>query len=329
VIPLSQRVFRKGGTLLVASTGGHLEELHRLAPRLDLSSEAVEWVTFDEPQSRSLLAGSVVHHVPYVKPRGYRAAARNVSAAFEILERRRFDRVVSTGSGVAIPFVLAARTRGVPCHYIESAARSQGPSLTGRVVSRIPGTRLYTQHPSWSSPKWAYRGSLFDAYSAHPVRREASSVSSVVVTLGTMRTYGFRRALDAVCQALREVLQPDAQVLWQVGATDVSDLPIQAKSALPASELRSAIRDADLVIAHAGIGSSLTALEAGHCPVLLPRRKVHAEHVDDHQGFIARDLARRELAVSCDPSALRPEHLLEAMSRTVLSRSPHPMLLNA
>lgn len=320
---------RNAATLLVASTGGHLEELHRLAPRLDLCSEAVEWVTFDEPQSRSLLAGSVVHHVPYVKPRGYRAAAQNVTAAFEILKRRRFDRVVSTGSGVAIPFVVAARARGVPCHYIESAARSQGPSLTGRVVSQIPGTRLYTQHPSWSSPKWAYRGSLFDAYFAHSARREVSSASSVVVTLGTMRTYGFRRAVDAVRQALREVLRPDAQVLWQVGATDVSDLPIQAKFTLPATELRSAIGDADLVIAHAGIGSSLTALEAGHCPVLLPRRKVHGEHVDDHQRLIARDLARRELAVTSDPSALGPEHLMQAMSRTVESRSPDPMLLNA
>ncbi|MCW2960214.1 MAG: glycosyltransferase 28 domain protein, partial [Thermoleophilia bacterium] len=39
--------------LFVASTGGHLAELHALAPRLG-ATEHDTWVTFDTPQSRAL-----------------------------------------------------------------------------------------------------------------------------------------------------------------------------------------------------------------------------------------------------------------------------------
>ena len=46
--------------LLVASTGGHLVELMRLRPRLTGIGDEVTWVTFDTPQSRSMLAGEDV-----------------------------------------------------------------------------------------------------------------------------------------------------------------------------------------------------------------------------------------------------------------------------
>ena len=45
-------------TLLAASEGGHLIELSLLAERLSLPGERA-WVTFDTPQSRSLLGGEM------------------------------------------------------------------------------------------------------------------------------------------------------------------------------------------------------------------------------------------------------------------------------
>ena len=108
-------------------------------------------------------------------------------------------------------------------------------------------------------------------------------------------------------------------MLWQVGASDVAGLGIQARVTVPAHEMRDAIAAADLVVAHAGIGSALTALDAGVCPVLLPRRLAHHEHVDDHQLMIAEDLERRGLAVSRDPDQLTAADLVTAMSRHVLA----------
>jgi len=289
--------------LLVASTGGHLDELRRLSRRFEPESTGVEWATFDDEQSRSLLAGERVHTVEFVPPRGYGAAARNLRLARRILRQGQFRRVVTTGAGVAIPFLASARLLGIDCHYIESAARSLEPSLTGRVAGRIPGVHLYTQYLRWAGERWAYAGSLFDGYVPEPVTSPPTSASRIVVTLGTMRTYGFRRAVDAVLAVLPDVA-PNAEILWQTGFTDVSDLPIHGRQLVPANELCEAVAAADLVIAHAGIGSALAALDQGKCPVILPRRAEHHEHVDDHQELIARELDGRGLAVHRDAGSL-------------------------
>ena len=120
---------------------------------------------------------------------------------------------------------------------------------------------------------------------------------------------------------------PSAEVLWQTGATDVSGLGIDAVETLPAADLEQAIADADLVISHSGVGTSLTTLEHGKCPVLLPRRRDHGEHTDDHQRLIAQELGRRGLAVWADPDRLRAEDLVRASRLTARHAAPPPFLL--
>src|SRR6476646_2548813 len=122
-------------TLLVASTGGHLEQLMRLRDRFRPLSNGVRWVTSDEPQSRSLLAGQDVYHLRYVPPRRADLVLANSPATYRLLKHGRYDRVVSTGAAMALSVLLMARARGIPCHWIESSARATGPSLTGRIVA--------------------------------------------------------------------------------------------------------------------------------------------------------------------------------------------------
>lgn len=320
-------------SLLVASTGGHLEELYRIARRLHPSVSERDWVSFDDPQTDSLLAGERVFHVKYVPPRGIAAALANLSTAALLVRSRRYGRVISTGAGVALPFMLVARLRRIPCHYFESAARTEHPSVTGHIVSRLPGVALYSQYPSWADKRWVYRGSLFDEFEVSPSdagmppSRDVQA-RSVVVTLGTMRTYGYRRAVERLRVVLPEVTTPDAKVLWQVGATDTRGLDIQALDRVSAVQLREAMAEADLVVAHAGIGSALNALEHGRCPVLLPRRRRYSEHVDDHQLMIADELASRGLAMAVDASALTADHLRTAMATLVRRRdTPAPIFL--
>jgi UDP-N-acetylglucosamine transferase subunit ALG13 len=74
------------------------------------------------------------------------------------------------------------------------------------------------------------------------------------------------------------------------------------------------MRSADVVVAHAGVGTAITALSAGKCPVLLPRRKRHGEHVDDHQVDIARALGSRGLAVVADADEVSMDDLALAAS---------------
>lgn len=307
-----------GPVLAVAATGGHIVELHHLIPRVVPHGAHTEWVTDDTPQSRSLLAGEHVHYVQPVYPRDRRAVLANLGVALRLMARRRYSAVISTGSGVALSFLPLARMTGLSTHYIESFTRLEGPSATGRLLARLPGLRVYTQHDTWAEGRWRFRGSVFDEFvPGEP--GEAREVTRVVVTLGTS-PYGFR----ALLERLVAVLPPAADVLWQTGATDAVGLPIEPRAVLPAHKLTAAMRAADVVVAHAGIGSTLSALNAGKVPVLVPRTQTRGEQIDDHQELVAADLQSRGLAIAATSEALDLATLREASRRRVdrLERPP-------
>ena len=90
--------------------------------------------------------------------------------------------------------------------------------------------------------------------------------------------------------------------------------------------MATAIRAADVVVAHAGTGIALMALENGKCPILVPRRSMHGEHVDDHQLTIALELALRDLCISRDADSLKERDLVAAASRTVTKVTDPPQL---
>jgi UDP-N-acetylglucosamine--N-acetylmuramyl-(pentapeptide) pyrophosphoryl-undecaprenol N-acetylglucosamine transferase len=301
-------------TLLVAATGGHLKQLHRWSRHLDEVEGPYRWVTFDKPQSRSMLAAEHVDYVSVIGSRDPRGAVRGLPRAVRIIGRRAPSAIVSTGSAVALPYMLAGRVRGVRCIYIESAARSSGPSLTGRMIARIPGVELFTQYPGWATGQWRYRGSIFDDFKVSPARTPDRPLK-IVVTLGTLK-YGF----DRLIRRLVEILPAGAEVLWQVGSTDVSGMGIDGRESLPEAELAAAMRGADVVVSHAGVGSALTSLESGTMPVLVPRLAAFGEHVDDHQTQIAEELGSRGLAIAASPETLDLEMLRVAASSQIVSR---------
>jgi len=112
--------------------------------------------------------------------------------------------------------------------------------------------------------------------------------------------------------------------VWQTGDTDVTGLGIVGHHAIPERDLTQAIREADVLVAHAGVGTALAALEVGKCPVLVPRRLSHGEHVDDHQTQIAAELDGRGLAVSVEADDLTLDHLLRAAATRVATLPEDP-----
>lgn len=59
------------------------------------------------------------------------------------------------------------------------------------------------------------------------------------------------------------------------------------------AEAEDLLRRARLVVSHAGIGTIIGALRAGTPIVVMPRRRMHREHFDDHQLEIAGALEGR------------------------------------
>jgi UDP-N-acetylglucosamine:LPS N-acetylglucosamine transferase len=120
-----------GEVLLVGSSGGHLAQLLALEPWY--RSRTRSWVTFETPDARSLLDGEDVTWAHYPTTRNLRNLIRNAALAFQVLRRRSVDVVVTTGAGVALPFVALARLRGIPTVYIEVYDRIDTATLTARL----------------------------------------------------------------------------------------------------------------------------------------------------------------------------------------------------
>ena len=60
--------------------------------------------------------------------------------------RTRPDAVITTGAGVGVPFVYAARAAGRKAIFIESLARIDGLSFSGRLVYPV-ASELFVQWP--------------------------------------------------------------------------------------------------------------------------------------------------------------------------------------
>lgn len=307
--------------MLVASTGGHLAELHRLRHRIDGLRGPVLWITFDSEQSRELLAGEEVIFVPLTGPRDYRNVFGNMSIAWRVLRTYRVSMIVSTGSAIALSFFPLAWLFGASCHFIETAARRHGPSLTGRIVGLPPGVHRYTQCQTWAGRRWKYRGSLFDGFDPvpHSGCLPQGRPVKVVVMLGTMQ-----QPFDSALRPLAEILKDPGQfeVKWQVGHTPTEGLEIDGHVSVSPFELQRWIAESDLVIAHAGMGSTLDALEAGRRPLLIARTEQRGEHVDDHQVEIANELAARDLAEVTEPAQLSIDCIRRAVGGRVSAAAP-------
>jgi UDP-N-acetylglucosamine--N-acetylmuramyl-(pentapeptide) pyrophosphoryl-undecaprenol N-acetylglucosamine transferase len=324
-------------TLFLAATGGHLAELDSLAGRIPPNGAPDDdsvWVTHANEQSRSMLADRDVEFVPYVGVRSVPDVLRCIPYARRLLERRKLTRAVSTGSGIALGYLPYLASRGVECHYIESATRVSAPSLTGRVLRWVPGVRTYTQYQGWADRWWGYAGSVFDGYEPVSLPRVPDGVVRVVVTVGAATEYPFRRLFEHLVPLLAQqgglarATGLGVDVLWQTGDTPVGDLAIQATPVLPAAELAAALAAADIVISHAGTGSALAALNAGRYPILAVRDSARGEQVDDHQRELATELAGRGLALHRDAHCITVDDMLTTLQTSVRRTvSPPPFEL--
>ncbi|GAB4174045.1 MAG: hypothetical protein OHK0018_16690 [Erythrobacter tepidarius] len=116
---------------------------------------------------------------------------------------------------------------------------------------------------------------------------------STFVTVGNAHQ-PFQRLLDAVAAVAPQLPQP---VIVQYGHGQFPASGCDARTFIPMDEFERLVMRSELLICHAGAGSILHALRAGKVPVIMPRRAVLGEHVDDHQMENAEALARAGRAV--------------------------------
>jgi hypothetical protein len=106
----------EGGTVLaVTSPGGVVLDTRAVVEALG----GAHWVAVDAVDTRRVLADQVVVWVPEVGARPGPWLA-NLRLAWRTLRDERPSRIVSAGTGVAVPWFLVARLRSVPTVWIET-----------------------------------------------------------------------------------------------------------------------------------------------------------------------------------------------------------------
>ncbi len=146
--------------LLVCSTGGHLLQL--VALREVWSEFDRAWVTFDKSDARSLLADERVLYAHGPTNRNVPNLLRNLRLAWSLVRELRPQVVMTTGAGVAVPFVWIGRLFGARVVYVESFTRIDRPSLSLRMIAPV-ADRVYAQWPELTGavPKARSLGSVF------------------------------------------------------------------------------------------------------------------------------------------------------------------------
>jgi UDP-N-acetylglucosamine transferase subunit ALG13 len=117
----------------------------------------------------------------------------------------------------------------------------------------------------------------------------------IFVTVGTQ--LGFDRLISTVDQWAGAM--PGREVFAQVGPTAFRPRHIRYEAFIEPDECRELMRSSDAIVAHAGMGTILGALELGRPLVVMPRRAALGEHRNDHQVATARrfsDLGRVTMA---------------------------------
>jgi UDP-N-acetylglucosamine--N-acetylmuramyl-(pentapeptide) pyrophosphoryl-undecaprenol N-acetylglucosamine transferase len=275
--------------LFVCDAGGHLMEAVEVA-RTHFAHCEQFWHTANTPMSRSLLAGrNVTFSTKRVTPGRLDLAAREGLAALPLLRRLNVDTVVSTGSAYALPWMAAAVLARKQPIFIESAARMFSLSRVGSLVAKIPGVRRGTQDPFRLDGWDVWPNVMTSALSEDRPRRQApADTPRVVVTVGTFE-FPFNRLLARA----EEIIPADWHVTWQYGYAKPPHRG-DAYATLEFAEMRAAVAAADVVIAHAGVGSVLIAASQGTQLIIVPRRHVFNEMIDDHQVDLVHFLAGRE-----------------------------------
>jgi beta-1,4-N-acetylglucosaminyltransferase len=145
-----------------ASSGGHLEEISRLAG-IQMNKES--FLLTEKGTFQALDFCEKVYYVNQINRKELLFAIKIGALFFKsfiILRKEKPDYIISTGALAAYPICLLGKLMGKKVVYIESFARVDSPSLTGKLMYGIADLFIV----QWEEmlqffPKAVYGGGIF------------------------------------------------------------------------------------------------------------------------------------------------------------------------
>lgn len=115
----------------------------------------------------------------------------------------------------------------------------------------------------------------------------------IFVTVGTQ--LAFDRLIDIMDSWAEK--HPQESVFAQIGPSKKRPVCMEWKQFLDTKDFETTLRNADLIISHAGMGTILTALQYGKKILVFPRNIDLGEIRNDHQSATVRWISRIKLGV--------------------------------
>lgn len=131
---------------------------------------------------------------------------------------------------------------------------------------------------------------------------------------------------DRLARAIDELAAGGAfkeEFFIQLGACTYEPQHARFVRYLSFGDLCDEIRASSAVITHAGAGSTLTCIQLGKFPIIVPRRAKDGEHVDDHQSPFTEKM--RDIG---HVAAVREMSELPAAIRSAQGRTPEANALS-
>lgn len=253
------------------------------------------WVTQPSERATELIAqGERVVFLPEYSRNPM--TGRLPAALWRSLEttlRHRPRLVLTTGSGLVVPFCALARLGGAKLIFVETAARVRTPSYAGVALSRLANRTIVQWEPMldvYPNARLA-RPSILDR-----VRPGTpSDGTGTFVGVGT-HIYAFDRLLRMVDSAVEQGMLP-RPVTAQTGVSSYEPRTFERQPWLSPLEIDSAVAGSRYVVTHGGTGLMSAALTYSRRPLVLARRGPLREHFDDHQKQLVGELDRLSLVV--------------------------------
>ena len=115
----------------------------------------------------------------------------------------------------------------------------------------------------------------------------------ITVITGTEK-FSFHRMIEQI-DSIAKTTQLAEEFFLQIGASTYEPSGCEWKRFVQFREMVDRIQKSEVVVSHAGAGTTLLCLQQGKKPIVMPRQKKFDEHVDDHQVLFAQKLAERGL----------------------------------
>lgn len=134
------------------------------------------------------------------------------------------------------------------------------------------------------------------------------------------------RLLNCVVRNHKKLPQP---VFIQYGSADLELRDCQGTKFLGMEQFEQRVKEASLLVMHAGAGSVIHAIRASRVPVVMARRVENNEHVDNHQVEFARQLEMTGKIVVCRRPDEFPDDLTKAirLQTKLNSESQRPQIV--